>query len=236
MKIALAYIAVAHGPVTIDYSARFCATFKAFPPQAECDIFVVGNGGAVSSDVSIIFASLKATLFVRSNNGWDIGGYIDAANGPCSHYDAILCCGESIYFHRAGWLKRFCEVWERNGPGMYGAFSSNLVRPHLNTTGFMCSPTMLKSYPNKINSKADRYEFEHGAHSFWKRLMYKGVPVRLVTWCGEYVPMNWRFPHNILWRGDQSNCLMWCQHTDRYVNADPATKMNWARKADTPYK
>lgn len=237
MKICLVYVAVTGGPLTADYCARFTASYHEFPPGTNHDTVVCCNGGPLPTEIALMFAGMNAIMFPRANDpGWDISAYMDAARGPCKDYDMMLCCGESAYFHRRGWLKRFEEAWTKFGAGMYGSLSSNLVRAHLNTTGFCCPPSALTQYPKPVRNRVERYEFEHGEQSLWRRTSKRGMPVKLVTWDGEWPPYAWRCPPNILWRGDQSNCLIWCQHTDRYNNADAQTKIRWARGADRPFK
>jgi hypothetical protein len=237
VKIVLAYIAVTNGPLTEDYCARFAATHHEFPPGAEHDTLIICQGGPLPTSTTVLFSGMKASMWPHINDGgWDVSAYIDAARGPCAEYDMMLCCGESVYFHRAGWLKRFVEAWEKIGPGMHGPFSSNSVRAHLNTTAFCCHPLLLKQYPVKVSNRAERYAFEHGDQSLWRRIAHNGMPVRLVTWDGEYEPRAWRYPQNILWRGDQSNCLMWCNHSDGFRNVDHRTKASWARSTDQPFK
>lgn len=233
MKIALCYIAVTAGPITMDYCARFVSTWQAFPPGHDHDTFILCNGGPLSTELALVLSPLKPRLYPRQNdNGWDISAYIDAARNICAGYDAMLCLGESCHFHRAGWLARLVDAWTKHGPGMYGPFSSFAVRPHLNTTAFMCPPDMLASYPVTVNNRATRYQFEHGTLSLWRLLAHKGKPVRLVTWDGDWPPMQWRQPPNILWRGNQTNCLLWCNHSEGYANADPETKVRWERKTN----
>ncbi len=193
-------------------------------------LVVACNGGPLSREQGLLFEPLKALFFPKVNDAsWDIGAYIDCAmKFPC---DAMCCCGESIRFHRAGWLKRYEEAFNQFGPGMYGTFSSNLVRPHLNTTGFAISPKFLLSSPRPQNKK-DRYSWEHGEASIWKRVSQLGFPTKLVTWDSIYDPRDWRKPKNGLWCGDQSDCLMWCSHTTRFFEADPATRIRWQQGAD----
>lgn len=236
MKVCVAFIAVCNGPITSDYCARFVTTWHEYPPEFPTDLCIICNGGPLTIEQSLIFAEFDARMFVRSNDGWDIGGQIEAARGPCADYDAVLWAGESIYFHRAGWLARLVQAWERHGPGMYGPYSSNAVRAHLNTTAYFCSPTLLKQYPSRVSSRKDRYEYEHGMNSLWRRTATRGMPVRLVTWDGEWEPRLWRMPPNILWRGDQSNCLMFCNHSDGYHNAPANIRAQWARASDSPYR
>jgi hypothetical protein len=232
----VAYTAVCNGSATTDFAARFVSTWHETPPGIETDLMIICNGGPLNIEQNILFSLLKAKMFPRSNDGWDIGGQIEAARGPCADYDIVLFAGESVYFHREGWLKRLVDAYAKHGPGMYGVFSSNNVRGHLQTTAYFCPPLLLRQYPNKVFTREDRYEYEHGERALWRRVASAGMPVRLVTWDGEWEPRFWRMPQNIHYRGNQSNCLMWCNHSDGYAKADPVRKMNWARTYDQPFK
>ena len=237
MRICIAYIAVTLGPITPDYASRFVATFLEYPPEADADLMVICNGGPLSTELSMIFAPLEPVYYPRENDpGWDVTAYLDAARGPCKDYDMMLCLGESNYFHRPCWLRRLVNAREKHGPGMYSSYSSNAVRPHMNTTAFFCAPSVLLQYPHRPTNWTERMEFEHGQTALWRRLQKRGMQTRLVTWDGEYEPRMWRSPRNILWRGDQSNLLMWCNHSDGFLNADQKKKGIWARYADTPFK
>lgn len=237
MKIALCYIAVSGGQKTEEYASRFVTTYIEYPPGVEHDTFIICNGGPLDSSFRVIFSGIEAKMWPRVNDpGWDISAYIAAAKGPCISYDMMLCLGESVYFHREGWLKRLVDVWNRVGKGMYGPFSSNAVRGHLNTTAFCTAPDLLRQYPRVVMDRAERYEFEHGEHSLWRTISRRGFPVRLVTWDGDWTPRNWRVPHDILWRGTQANCLMWCNHSDNYANVSATTKAHWMRSCDRPFK
>ena len=231
--MCVAYTVVSQGGISADYASRFVATFFEYPPGYDCDLLINCNGGPLPLDLSLIFAPLNPQFFPRPNEDRDLGGYLDAARGPAKDYDMIVCLGESVYFHREGWLNRLAEAWTKYGPGMYGPFSSNLVRPHLQTTAFCTSPLLLQRCPFSIK---DRYAWEHGTNSFWRWVNRHGMPVRLVTWDGEWLPMQWRVPKNILWRGTQENCLMWANHTDRWRETTPALKTTWSRGADQPFK
>lgn len=237
VKVTVAYIAVAGGSLTEDYCTRFVSTYHEYPPGAEHDLLVLCNGGPLKTSCTVLFSGMNARMFPRENDpGWDISAYIHAANGPCADSDIILCLGESNYFHRAGWLKRIVEAWEKHGPGMYGPYATNVIRSHLQTTAFACSPIMLRQYPKKVATGGDRYEFEHGERAMWRLLAARGYPVRLVTWDGEWIPRAFRVPNGIIWRGNQENCLMWCNHTDHFRDADTRLRTNWARSADRPFK
>jgi len=237
VTVTLCYICVTGGKRTDDFASRFVSSYHEHPPGFPHDTHVICNGGILPAAKRLLFASMPAVFWARDNDqGWDVSAFIEAAHGACAQYDAMLCLGESAYFHRAGWLERFVDAWKTLGPGLYGAFSSNAVRAHLNTNAFFCAPGMLRLYPRPVRSKSERYEFEHGQRAFWRYLEPKGYPVRLVTWDGLWKPRQWRQPANILWRGDQSNCLLWCNHTDNWATTRIHNRWKWSQHADQPFK
>jgi hypothetical protein len=238
LKIVLCYICVTHGVNTEHFASRFVATYLAFPPGVEHRTIIACNGGPLKTEMGLLFASLPSVeFFPRENDGgWDISAYLAAARGPCFNDDMMVCMGESVYFHRAGWLKRMVDAWTEQGPGMYGFFSSHVIRAHLNTTAFCITPKALRAYSHPVRDRGARYEYEHGPGAFWRSCMINGMPVRFVTWDGIWLPTQWRAPNNILSRGDQSNLLCWCNHTENYFNADAATKNLWARLSDSPFR
>lgn len=237
MKVAVVYVVVTHGKSTKDYCARFVSTFKAHPPLFSNDLILACNGGPVSNDLGLMFSGLGPVFYPRKNDaGYDLSAYMELAGGYCKDYDMMLCLGQSCYFHREGWLVRLVEAWNKHGPGMYGPFATNVIRAHLQTTAFCCSPSMFSKYPLPLFTRKDRYEFEHGAFAFWRRLAFEGIPVKLVTWDGEWNPREFRKPVNIMWRGDQSNLLFFCNHSDQYRDASPTRKANWSKSADRPFK
>lgn len=232
MKTLAAYVSVTGGDRTLDLATRFALSWRRFPPSnRELGLTVICNGGPPAWFMGPSFPELNPKWFPRPNIGADIGGYIDLARS-LEGFDAILCMGESVFFHRAGWMDRIEEVWNRLGPGFYGFFSSNLVNPHLNTTAFLCPPNLLAGYPEPVTNREQRYAFEHGKYSMWRRVQRLGLPVRLITWDGDYGPGEWRAPNNILWKGDQSNCLFFCIHTERWCNAPDGTRVRWCHNAN----
>lgn len=234
MRIVIAYIVVTQGRITEEFVSRFVGSYLACDPGVPHETLAVCNGGPLRRELALMFEPLQATFLPRVNDeGWDISGFMDAAaKVPC---DMLVCLGESVYFHSPGWLKRMVAAWEQFGPGMYGFWSSHLVRAHLNTTGFVVAPSHLLEYPRPTNHD-QRYDFEHGIHSFWRHQQAKGRPTNLVTWDGVWGPLQWRLPKNILWRGNQTNCLAYCSHTDRYNSSDPALRAKWSRFIDVPFK
>lgn len=240
MNVTIAYIAVAGGKETLRFVTRFSETFISNCPVTSYPdkwpalrLVTICNGGPLDAESGGLLKYIGSEFFPRSNEGWDLGGFCELARSI--ETDFLVCLGQSVYFHRPGWVNRLIEAREKFGEGMYGIFSSNNVRPHLNTTAFAVDAKLLRSWPKAV-TQDDRYQFEHGENSFWRRMQGLHRTVCLVTWDGEWAPRFWRSPHNILWRGDQSNCLVWCIHTERYRDADEKTKATWAANADRPYR
>lgn len=229
MKVTVAYVAVTQGPRTGEFCARFVGSWQRYPPQYPCELIVCANGGPLPYDVGRLFDPLGAKMYPRPNVGADIGAYADVANNfDC---DLLVCLGESVYFHREGWLARFAHAYSVYGHGMFGAFANNNVRPHLVTTAFAVYPKLIVGISSNI-TKEGRMNFEHGPHPFWKQVEKLGLAVRLVTFSGDYGPREWRTPRNGMWKGDQSDCLVFANHTDRYVEAREETKRMWERNSD----
>lgn len=237
MRVALVYICVTQGVRTAFFASRFVGTYMTADPGHPHETLIVCNGGPLSTELGLMFEPLNPQFFPRENDpGWDLSGYIAAAHGPAAEVDCMVCMGESIYFHRLGWLARIAEEWNRYGPGMYGFYSSFIQRPHMNTTAFATHPRLLREYPFPVRTHGERYNFEHGHNSFWRYVKNRGMPTRLVTFDGAWEPFLWRFPPDILFRGTQENCLCLCNHTERYANADNGTKAAWSAHADTTHE
>jgi hypothetical protein len=211
---------------------RFVDTLTSFPGGRDHNTVVVCNGGPPDDFVKELFSQVPRCSFFEHNNvGWDIGGFVALARSLKD--DVMVCFGGSAYFRRAGWLVRMMDAWTKHGPGFYGCLSRYERSPHLNTTGFWCSPGLLQDYPYPVITDGDRAEFEYGEHALWKLTLAKGLPVKLVTWDGEYDWPDWRKAPNIFRRGDQTNCLTYYKHTDIYDEATPEYKALLQAWADT---
>lgn len=230
MKILICYVAVTNGPKTEDYSSRFVGSLVACPPGIDFELIVACNGGPLSMENALMFSPLTPKFFPRKNDdSWDIGAYQDVAyKFPC---DMMVCLGESVYAHKENWMLPIVNAWAKYGAGMYGFLSSFLVRPHLNTTCFVIAPQFLKGWP-KVTTHKERYATEHGKFALWNRVAQFKKPTKFVTWTAAYDPPLWRYEDNILWRGNQSSLLLFCNHVDRYFAADPKTRSQWSYAAD----
>ena len=220
-------------PSYLDYALRFVTSILEHPAGVDFDMLVVSNGGPPTGEMRALFAPFKTRWVEHDNSGFDVGGILKAAKHlDC---DMVFVCGANCYVRREFWLFRIAEVWNRTGPGMYGTMASYMVRPHINTSGFACLPSSLCKYaedhPN-VRSRFERYEFEHGPDALHIQIARQGMPVRLVTWDGDYGVAHWRTPENIYQKGDQSNCLTYFWHSDEYDFADAVAKVAMTQAAN----
>ena len=236
LKITVLYIAVTNGGNIDAYAPQFARTYLEHPADFPHKLIVVCNGGTLTDRRKEFFKGTGCLFWEReSNSGWDVGAYLEWAKRHAEPDEIILCLGESVHFHRRGWLQRIAQSRLEYGTGMYGLFSSHMVRAHLNTTGFAADARLLAKYPDVFVGD-QRYLFEHGYECFWKRISAGGHTAALVTWDGIYFPGEWRDPANIMHRGNQGNLLAWCNHTERWATADPGTKALWSQQSDSVFK
>jgi hypothetical protein len=231
-KVTLVYIYVPGDAEHASLAGRFLHTYQKCPPGIPHDTVIICQGKTADAPAIKLFRGLpNASFYVHDDSGWDVGAFI-AVSGTLD-CDFALYCGGKTHFKRGGWMVRMVEAWKRHGPGFYGCTSSYEVSPHLNTSSFWCRPQAMVSYPHKVVTTADRYNFEHGALAMWLFCVRTGMPAKLVTWCGEYDWPDWRKPDNIYRRGDQSNCLCYFKHTDLYQESLAEMKPMLETQADT---
>lgn len=234
-SITLVYIHVPGDEKHWRYAREFVDTYKKFPPLYPHETVIVSQGKGPAPLAKALFKPVvDPHYFLHDDSGWDIGGYIAASTmDVVRNADCVVCLGGSAYFHKEGWLKRIAEAWHKHGPGFYGATSTYEVSPHFCTSGFWCAPEILRAYPIKVTNRETRYDFEHGPNACWKMVAENGLPVKLVTWDGEYDWQDWRKPPNIYRRGDQSNALIHWHHYKEYERADAKLRATMASHSDT---
>lgn len=210
----------------------FVASYLKFPPNYPHRTMIVCNGAQPGTVARDLFSQLPKVEFLpRVNAGWDIGGFVTAAKRVKT--DMLFCLGSGAFFRRSGWLLRIAEAWEKHGPGFYGTNAAFDVLPHINTTGFGCPPKVLATYPFGFVTLQERYHFEHGRTACWKHAEQLGLPVKLVTWNGEYDWQEWRSQPNIYHRGDQSNCLTYWDRNTIYESSSQQQKREYEAMSDT---
>lgn len=225
VRVTLVYIHVPGNRKFEADASEFVNSYVKHPPGLSHDTLIVVNATHPGRFNEALFSRLpNVKVMNHDNDGWDIGGYRAAARQLNGVSDAMLCCGSQSTFPGPGWLLRFMEAWAKHGTGLYGSCATYQIRPHINTSGFLCAPEMLLRYQGAVSTKRDRYEFEHGENAFWIQMATAGYPVKLVTHDGEYDWPQWRKPMNIYCRGDQSNCLVWFRMNREFNRMPPGQR------------
>lgn len=226
----LVYIHVADA-MHEEMARQFVRSYHLNPPGMGHRTMIVCQNCEPSEEIMALFKTLpELYVYHHDDTGFDIGAYLAVAK--FIETDLMICFGGSTFVRQAGWMRRMAEAFEKHGPGLFGPTATYQISPHLNTTGFWCPPSLLANFKRRVVTRKDRYEFEHGRTAFWK-LVHRRLPVKLVTWSGEYDWPDWRKPENIYHRGDQSNCLTFFRASLNYQLASPYYKRQHEAKADT---
>jgi hypothetical protein len=221
---------------TDTFLPRFVNTYNANPAGWDHELVIICQGG-MKPRFKQHTDRVNGTIWNHPNDaGWDISAFCDLAHSVKDDCDLLMCLGESCYFHRPGWLERIARAWQQHGAGIYGVAGSHNPIGHIITSAFACTPLFLTRYP-RVTNNSERYAFEHGKHALWRRIVASGLPAMVVAWDGVYPPGRWREPNNTLQRGDQSNCLIWFNHVERWFSSyDDKTKARLAALTDSPYR
>ena len=160
---------------------RFVQSYQEFTPgDHPHTLNVIVNGSQIEEWRKRIFSPLPVDFIEHNNFAKDIGGFMLASiYSPC---DLMVCMGAHTHFHRAGWLDRIMDIYYLNGPGLYGCWGFEQPSPHIRTTFFCIPPTLLSTYPHKIDNE-HRYNFEHGARqSILQWSLQNELPVAMISW------------------------------------------------------
>jgi hypothetical protein len=217
-KVAVVYVYPTDGDPRHDFCARrFVETYLAHEAGFEHGLHVVFNGEAPSDEQLSVFAGTGFQALSHDDAGWDIGAFQRAAT--CIDCDVMVFFGGHSYFVQSGWLARMVGAFQKHGRGLYGASASYQIDPHLRTTGFWCSPSLVRAYPKAVRTYTDRYQFEHGDMSLTRLAQSAGLDCWLVTWDQVLGPDHWRSPESIFWRGGQRSALVRDRLFDFYDDA-----------------
>lgn len=213
IKIAVVYVHVPNDPQYAAWGFHFCQTYNMYPPGTAHEMVVISNGGEPTGPMMEIFKQLgQVTYYLHDNSGWDIGGY--QSFSAQSQHDMLVFLGGSAYCRRADWLKRMADCFIQTGSAALLGSCGNLgdmrlnVWPHIRTTGFWCSPSLLNAYPMRVTTPAQRYPFEHGKQSLTQWAMGNGVDVLVADFDGIYRHPGWHDGPNGYMRGDQSALIV----------------------------
>lgn len=208
MKVALVYV---HPRIEqrryLTLAKRFVDSYTKFPPGVcDHDLHVIINGDEPRKSDERTFEPLSPTFHQHNNIGKDIGAFQMIASKVKA--DLMVFMGSPIHFRRAGWLDVMVNAYERNGPGIYGAYAFHEPNPHIRTTCFWMPPDLLNAYPFGVGNH-NRYEFEHGRENgIVKWVTGFGLGAWLVMWNCILPQSHWRHVLN-------EEALVLDQHSDR---------------------
>lgn len=206
MKVAVCYVHPdLHHGTYVPLAKRFARTYMENPSGIrDHDLHVLVNLGLPNRahTYQALFNPLPVNLHFHDNSGKDIGAFQMAARRiGC---DLLVCLGAPVYFHKPGWLDQIIDVYERNGPALYGCWAFHNPANHIRTTSFWMPPQLLQSYPYQVND-GYRYEFEHGQNSIVAHARSLGMESYMVTWKGCFGVTQWH-------HASQEDSLMLDQH------------------------
>jgi hypothetical protein len=215
-KLLDVWVVYVHMPTVTEReqeAIEFVASYQAYKAEYIHRLLVVCNGHAPTDVTRAIFRVIPGVSYLtHDNSGWDIGAYQAAAQKI--NCDLMMFLGTSTLIRGDGWLRRFIDVYDTYGPGIYGAMANQKpidpkVFPHIRTTGFILPPRLMNEYPKRIKTVEGRYPFEHGRHSLTRFVLAQGLPAMMVTWDGEYDMHSLDQVSNGMHRGKQENLIMW---------------------------
>lgn len=207
------------------FVTRFTNTFKEFDPGHDYLIHAMCCWGAATDDVRRMFYGTKAMFHQYNEDGCDIGSAQYLARYALDGGLMIMMTSR-CYFHKPGWLKRYAEVREEFGPGLYGASASwEGGKPHICTRAYMMDQADFFEYPHIIDTRPKGQKFETGEWCVTDWMRERDLPTMQITWDGAQEQDQWRVPENIFRKGDQSNMLVLDRHTQIYHESDAEGKL-----------
>lgn len=160
-----------------------------------------------------MFGSLPNCGFIEhDNSGQDCGAFQYAAkNIPA---DMMVFFGTHTYFKRPGWLKRMVDTFNQYGQmHLYGSTGNQgdarfNVYPHIRTTAFWCSPSIINECPLRVTHNGLRYLWEHGPDGLTSWVIKENRRAWIVAWDNVY-PLHIcdSIPEGFH-RGNQTNVLV----------------------------
>ena len=215
ISIDVAYTTLAGDPKHEELAKRFVDSALKHQPGGQVNWVILvnsSNGATLSESAKSNFARLGSVgYFHHDNGGWDIGAY-QAYSKVCKS-DYLLMFGASSYFRVSGWIGLVTAACQKHGKNAVYGVCGNLghppsnVSPHIRTTGFWCSPTVLNKYPTVVRTADQRYPFEHGSKSFTVWAWEQGYQVLVVDAEKTYGYPHWNDGKNGYHMGGQSALL-----------------------------
>jgi len=190
---------------------RFLSSYATHPPNVEHETVILTDPGSLDDAEFDLARTLPKVRFHQCHApGKDLSRYFSFAES--SDADVMMCLGGSSYCRRAGWGLRavtaFMRLGNQNLYGACGHTGQGPVRPHIRTTGFWCSPNLLRRYPLRPQNHAERYQVEHGAGCISDWVQAQGFKPWVISFGGEWDLAHANDDPNGYARGTQANLLI----------------------------
>jgi hypothetical protein len=191
MKLEICYIfpqAGANGH--FDRAIKFLQTYASCPPGMEHSTVIVCNETPANEETRFLFGALPGLRFLDSDGaGMDISGFQKAA--ASSSADFMVFLGGNTYFRRPGWLTQLVWAFKQHGDTLYGSTGNQGdkrfgVYPHVRTTGWAATPSLVNRHPFRVTNNGQRYPYEHGAEGITTWVLNQNKMAWVVAWDGTY--------------------------------------------------
>jgi hypothetical protein len=189
-KITLVYVYPLDGQGGFaPHALEFAQSYVRNPPGLHHDTLIICNGAPATGPSKALFDPLQNKTFIdHDNSGWDIGAFQLAARS--ANPEMMVFCGSHTYFRKPGWLARMHEIFCELGDTLYGATGNQGddrfgVYAHVRTTGFWCTPSLMRAYPHKVTqggAGGERYQAEHGVNCLTSWIIKQGKTPWIVAW------------------------------------------------------
>lgn len=207
---------------------RFVLSLKEHPAEADFELWVTCHWGEPTDALHQFFYGTKAKFVPYYRDGCQIGAQQEVA-ATLENCFVIGLTGHT-YFHRAGWLRRFMDIRETGGAGLYGTCGSLEGRPHLRTNFYGMDAELWHEYPFGITTREHCSRFECGDLSLSDWYTSKtGLHPTVVHWDSVNVIED-RVPNGYR-DGNQEQLLVWDRHTDMYAEGTDEDKVRLSNLA-----
>jgi len=239
-SIGVAYIARGADKDWFTSCERFLRSYIENSAGINHTLYIIFKGFSSVEELATagaIFNCVQHTSIFLSDDNFDIGPYIEWANGINEEIICVLNSGTQIISH--DWLYKLAINLLLPNVGLVGATASyeslkdlNPTFPafrniHIRSTGFLIKRKLFceLTFGMSMSSKIDAYQFESGRNSLTRMVIGKKLNVLVVGRNGRgYAPKNWINSQTFRLE-NQSNLLIADNQTRNYL------ALTWSEKS-----
>ena len=184
-----------------------------YPSCVSKTINELWNLSGINPPTSLVY---KYTVY--SNEGKDIGSYIQATKEFCNYYDYIVYISTSTSIKVDYWLKYMIDPFLVDSTiAMVGTHGSYEINKHIRTNCFAISKKIFDSICSyNIKQDEDRYNFEHRENNIYQKVVSLGYKVVIVIKEGKIITES-EWPNYCGFRiEDQSDLIVHDKSSDSF--------------------